>query len=83
MGDSKVSFIFPKIHWSCSVDMDDFINALSANHPSEMEGLIKDTHLIMDETDAEAMAFVVEDYLRTSRGSFGGGLGRGWLIQVI
>ena len=38
---------------------------------------------VMDDGDALAMAYAVEDWLGTSRGSFGGGLGRDWFVQVI
>ena len=79
---SKVNFICSDIQWSCSVDMYDLINAIEADHPSEMQALMMNAN-VMDEGDADAMAFAVEDWLGTSRGSFGGGLGRDWHIEVI
>ena len=79
---SKVNFICSDIQWSCSVDMYDLINAIEADHPKEMQALMSNAN-VMDDGDADAMAFAVEDWLGTSRGSFGGGLGRGWLVEVI
>ena len=86
---SRVSFICHRegarisdVQWSCSVDMYDLINAIEADHPKEMEELMMNAN-VMDEGDADAMAFVIEDYLKTSRGTFGGGLGRGWFVHII
>ena len=81
MNGSKVNLICPATHWSCYFDMFDLIEALQASHPSEMEDLIFNSQA--DERDADDMAHVVKDYLQTSRGSFGGGLGRGWLVAII
>ena len=86
---SKVNFIchsegvrISDVQWSCSVDMYDLINAIKADHPSEMQALLMNAN-VMDDGDADGMAFAVEDWLGTSRGSFGGGLGRDWFVQVI
>ena len=67
--------------WSASVDMYEFINAIEADHPKEMQALMSNAN-VMDDGDADAMASAVQDYLKTSRGSFGGGLGRGWMVKV-
>lgn len=88
-GRSKVNFIchsdgvrISDVQWSCSVDMYDLINAIEADHPTETEALLMNAG-VMDDGDTNAMAFAVEDWLGTSRGSFGGGLGRGWSVEVI
>lgn len=79
---SKVNFICSDIQWSCSVDMYDLIEAIEADHPTETLELFMNAN-VMDEGDDEQMAVAVQDWLGTSRGSFGGGLGRGWLVEVI
>ena len=78
---TKVHFICGA-DWSASVDMFDFINAIEKDHPSEMKALMMNAD-VMDDGDVIGLAYVVEDYLRTSEGSFGGGLGRDWTIKVI
>ena len=65
-----------------TVDMYDLINAIEVDHPEEMQALMRNAN-VMDDGDALAMAYAVEDWLGTSRGSFGGGLGRDWFVQVI
>jgi len=82
MNGSKVNLICPATHWSCSFDMFDLIEAIKADHRDAMEALIMNANVI-DEEDADEMAFAVQDWLRTSRGSFGGDLGRDWLIEII
>ena len=79
---SVVNFICPDQHWSCSVNMIDFVEALKADHPAEMEALMMNA-LVTDEDDADELALAVQDYLRTSRGSFGGSLGRSWKIIIL
>lgn len=79
---SKVAFICPDIHWSCSVNMFELISAIKESHSTEMDALIMKAN-VMDDLDSDEMAYAVKDWLQTSRGSFGGGLGRGWLVEVI
>ena len=86
---SKVNFIchsegvrISDVQWSCSVDMYDLINAIEADHPRETEALLMNAN-VMDDGDADAMAVAVQDWLGTSRGTFGGGLGRGWFVHII
>ena len=78
----KVNFICPDIHWSCSVLMYELLIAIEDEHPQEFYDLRMNAN-VQDEGDDYDMAFVLEDYLKTSRGSFGGGLGRDWLVEVI
>ena len=79
---SRVNFICPDIHWSCSVNMHDLIDAIEADHPADTEALLMNAYAV-DEEDDKERAMAVSDWLGTSRGSFGGYLGRGWVVKII
>jgi hypothetical protein len=83
---SKINFICPDNHWSCNVSLFDFALAVEASHPVEMDDIYMNAgiHDLEDRFEGDVdIAYAIKDYLQTSRGSFGGGLGRGWMIEVI
>lgn len=92
---SKINFICSDNHWSCECDLFSFSSAVKESHPSEMDSLYLSEGMydLSDRFEGYSrqqklsysvdMAYAIKNYLQTSRGSFGGGLGRGWLIEVL
>ena len=61
--------------WHSEVDLFDFINAIEADDPNEVQALMR-SNGVRDDGDVLGMATVAEDYLVRS-------LGRDWSVEVI
>lgn len=60
--------------WHASVDLFDFINAIEADNPKDVQALMR-SNGVRDDGDVLGMATVAEDYLVRS-------LGRHWTVSV-
>ena len=79
---SKVNFICHNGEWSCSVNMWSLYHAIETDHYTDLAHDIESA-MVMDDEDPKEIARVLDIYLGTSRGNYGGGLGRSWLVEVI
>jgi|13_taG_2_1085334.scaffolds.fasta_scaffold00002_221 hypothetical protein len=89
---SQIKFILTNFEEGSSirtvvdVSLFSFASAVENSHSSEMDSLYMNAGIVdlEDRFDKDKdVAYAIKDYLQTSRGSFGGGLGSDWLIEVL